>query len=111
MMLLPKNSRNSTTSMTHGPPLTGPRLSALNHEPTRLSPLGPVSQRFVSRSAPQIAQPAANGLTGSLQLGHRLRSGIVEQDGATATIIKPDGRLGKERDEAGHHERARPQPF
>jgi hypothetical protein len=45
-----------------------------------LVPLGPVSQRFVSRSAPQMAQPAAKGLTGSLQLGHRLRSGIVEQD-------------------------------
>jgi hypothetical protein len=36
----------------------------------------------VSRSAPQMAQPAAKGLTGSLQLGHRLRSGIVEQDRA-----------------------------
>jgi hypothetical protein len=42
-----------------------------------LTALGPVSQRRVSRSAPQTAQPAANGLTGSLQFGQRLRSGIV----------------------------------
>ena len=76
----------------HGPPLDGPMLNALSHEPTRLMPLGPVSQRFVSRSVPQTAQPAANGLTGSLHLGHRLRSGIVEQDRAASTIIKPDVR-------------------
>ena len=39
MMVLPKDSRSSTRSSTHGPPLTGPMLSALNQEPTRLTPL------------------------------------------------------------------------
>ena len=58
-----------------------------NHEPARVVTLGPVSQRCVSRSVPQMAQPAANGLTGSLQLGHRLRSGIVDHGrGVSSTI-------------------------
>src|SRR6478735_2091158 len=60
------------------PPLAGPKLKAASHEPTRVRTPGPESHRFVSRSAPQIAHPAANGLTGSRQLGHRLRSGIAD---------------------------------
>jgi hypothetical protein len=41
--------------------------------------LGPVSHRVGSRSVPHTAHPAANGLTGSRQFGHRLRSGIAHR--------------------------------
>ena len=50
-----------------------------NHDPIRLPMLGPVSHRCGSRSEPQTAQPAAYGLTGSRQFGHRLRSGIAHR--------------------------------
>lgn len=36
----------------------GPKLSAASHEAACESRLGPLSQRVVSRSAPQMAQPA-----------------------------------------------------
>ena len=78
MIPVPKKTRKITIQGVI-PPLVGPELSAPNHEPTGCRRPGPVSQRLGSRSAPQMAQPAANGLTGSRQLGHRLRSGIANR--------------------------------
>jgi hypothetical protein len=75
----PKAKKQISPISGHGPLADGPALSDENHDPIRFPIPGPVSQRLVSRSAPQTAQPAANGLTGSRQLGHRLRSGIAHR--------------------------------
>src|SRR3954454_480773 len=108
-MIVPPNMKKAMIRIqTHGPPRSGPKLSADSHEPMRLNTLGPVSQRLVSRSAPQMAQPAANGLTGSRQLGHRLRSGIADRMASRSACENP---LSEQGDEAGHDERARPQPL
>src|SRR4051794_26455614 len=79
MIAPPKKMKTKKAIKNHGPPRLGPMPSDENHEPARVSALGPVSQRLVSRSAPQMAHPAANGLTGSRQLGQRLRSGITHR--------------------------------
>ena len=77
---VPPNAKKQMSPISgHGPLADGPALSDENQEPIRLVRLGPVSHRLGSRSVPQTAQPAANGLTGSRQLGHRLRSGIAHR--------------------------------
>src|SRR6478735_6158847 len=103
--LAPPKSRKSTRISTHGLVREAPKPKDENHEPARLTALGPVSQRLVSRSAPQTAHPAANGLTGSLQLGHRLRSGIGEHDRLCRRSEKWNLRLGEQGDDARQHER------
>ena len=91
-----RRTRRSTGAPIHGhgPVADGPALSDPNHDPIRLLRLGPVSQRFGSRSVPQTAQPAANGLTGSRQLGQRLRSGIAHRI-ARAPATPPTGQSSK----------------
>ena len=85
-MIEPLKSTSRITIIGVMPPLVGPLPSAENHEPIRLPMPGPLSQRLVSRSVPQIAQPAANGLTGSRQFGQRLRSGIAHRIARSAEI-------------------------
>jgi hypothetical protein len=69
------------------PDTAGPKPIEPNHDPIRCTAEGPLSQRLVSRSAPQIAQPAANGWTRSPQFGHRLRSRDIRPAGYLSSCV------------------------